>query len=85
MSTTKKVAYTGVGIALYVVLSMMAKIPVIAHISLDLGYLAFAVYLYHIGTLPGTIVGTAGCIAVPARMGGRPNCNRPDLRADGQA
>lgn len=64
MNTTKKVAYTGVGIALYVVLSMMAKIPIIAHISLDLGYLVFAVVLYHMGTVPGMIVGGAGCVLV---------------------
>ena len=64
MNTTKKVAFTGMGIALYVVLSMVAKIPVIAHISLDLGYLAFAVVLYHMGTVPGMIVGGVGCVLV---------------------
>ena len=64
MSITRKVAFTGMGIALYVVLSMVAKIPVIAHISLDLGYIAFAVILYHIGVIPGTIVGAAGCVLV---------------------
>ena len=64
MSMTKKVAFTGMGIALYVVLSMVAKIPVIAHISLDMGYIAFAVMLYHFGTIPGTIVGAVGCVLV---------------------
>ena len=64
MNTTRKVAYTGMGIALYVVLSMVAKIPVIAHISLDLGYIAFAIALYHMGALYGTIVGAAGCVII---------------------
>ena len=64
MSRTRKIAYTGVGIALYVVLSMVAKIPVISHISLDLGYIAFAVMLYYLGTFYGTIVGAAGCVIV---------------------
>lgn len=64
MNTTRKIAYTGMFIALYVVLSMSAKIPVVAHISLDLGYIAFAIALYHMGIISGTIVGAAGCAII---------------------
>lgn len=44
MKNTTKITLTAVGVAMYVVLSMIAKIPVIAHISLDLGYIVLAVY-----------------------------------------
>lgn len=64
MNKTTRIALTGIGIALYVVLSMVAKIPVIAHIRLDLGYIAFAVYCYHLGTISGMIVGGAGCVLI---------------------
>ena len=64
MNTTKKIALTGIGIALYVVLSMTAKIPLIGHISLDLGYIALAVYCYHLGIIPGMVVGGAGCVII---------------------
>lgn len=62
--TTLKICYTAVGIALYVVLSMTAKIPVISHISLDLGYVALAVFCYHFGGVTGAIVGGAGCAII---------------------
>ena len=37
MKKTKKIALLGMGIALYVVLGAMVKIPLIAHIQTDLG------------------------------------------------
>lgn len=53
------------GIALYVVVSMMLKIPTgIGHISLDLGYIVLAVYCMRFGPLGGAIVGGAGCTVV---------------------
>lgn len=61
---TRRIAITSIGIALYVVLSMMAKIPVIAHISLDLGYIVFAMYCYYMGASAAMIVGGAGCVLV---------------------
>lgn len=60
--STLYITYTALGIALYVVLSMTMKIPVISHISLDLGYIAFALMCYHFGAIPGMIVGGAGCV-----------------------
>ena len=45
----KMIAYYGLGIALYVVLGMAMKVPLIGHIGLDLGYVAFGCYLYLFG------------------------------------
>ena len=64
MTNTKKITFTAIGIALYVVLSMSMKIPLIAHISLDLGYIAFALYCYHFGAISGMIVGGVGCVLI---------------------
>ncbi len=64
MSKTKSVCLTGIGIALYVVLSMLIKIPVIGHISLDLGYIVLAIYCYFYGEISGAIVGACGCFLV---------------------
>lgn len=61
---TKKISLYGLGIALYVALSMTAKIPVVGHASLDLGYIVFAVYCYYYGSFAGAIVGSIGCTLV---------------------
>ena len=61
MNRTKKITYLGMGIALYVVLSMTIKIPLINQIKTDFGYLAFGAFLNLFG-IAGTIVGVAGCI-----------------------
>lgn len=57
---TKKVTYIGIGIALYIVVSMLLNIPLIGHIRLDCGYIVYAVYLYFFGYL-GIAVGVVGC------------------------
>lgn len=57
----KMIAYYGLGIALYVVLGMAMKIPLISHIGLDLGYVAFGCYLYLFGA-PAAIIGIIGCM-----------------------
>ena len=63
MSTTKKVAYLGIGIALYVVLGCVMNIPLLAnsHLQTDLGYIAFGVYCCVFGWL-GVFVGAIGCV-----------------------
>lgn len=60
-NSTSKICHLGIGIALYVVLSMTLKIPIIGHIQTDLGYVAFGTYLGMFGT-PGIIVGVIGCL-----------------------
>lgn len=69
MNRTRKITYLGMGITLYVVISMMLKIPVVNRIKLDLGYLVFAYYLCGFGP-SGTIVGTAGCLIANLLAGG---------------
>ncbi|MBR2577779.1 MAG: ECF transporter S component [Erysipelotrichaceae bacterium] len=61
MKKTRKMTYLAMGIALYVVISIMLKIPVINRIKLDLGYLVFAYYLCEFGVI-ATVVGVLGCI-----------------------
>lgn len=66
----KSICVTAMGIALYVALSMTAKIPVISHIGLDLGYVVLAVYCYIYGPIAGAIVGAAGCTLVSLLVSG---------------
>lgn len=55
---TKNITLTAIGIALYVCLSMVMKIPVI------LGYIVLAVYCYLYGGISGAIVGACGCFLI---------------------
>lgn len=57
----KLICNLGMGIALYTVLGMMVKIPLIGNIQTDLGYIAFGAYLYIFGA-PAAIVGIVGCL-----------------------
>ena len=65
----KKIAYYGMGIALYVVLSLTIKIPLINHIKTDFGYVVFGAFLNLFGA-EATIVGVAGCILSNMLTGG---------------
>lgn len=58
----KNIAITGIGIALFVVLSLCLQVPVFENYYLCLGYIAMIVYLYSVGTVSGTIVGVFGTI-----------------------
>lgn len=58
----RKVATIGMGIALFVVLSMLLKITVFENYYLCAGYIAMAIFLYSFGVVSGTIVGTVGTI-----------------------
>jgi hypothetical protein len=51
----------GLGVALYVVLSFTVKIPLLARIRTEPGYIAFGVFLCLFG-YPATSVGVLGCI-----------------------
>lgn len=57
-----RITRLGLGIALFVVLTMCLQVPVFENYYLCLGYVVMAVYLYSIGTLEGTIIGVAGVI-----------------------
>ena len=65
MVKTKNICLTALGIALYVCVSMLLKIPTgIGHLSLDLGYIVLAVYCYIYGGVSGAVVGACGCFLV---------------------
>lgn len=64
-TNTKKLCLTAMGVALYVAVSMMVKIPLLTgHLALDLGYVVLAVYAFQLGAIPAAIVGGAGCCLV---------------------
>ena len=56
------VTVTGIGIALFVVLSLCLQVPVFDNYYLCLGYVAMAVYCYCFGTFSGTVVGVLGVV-----------------------
>lgn len=60
--STKFAAYNGIGIALFVVLTMCLQVPVFENYYLCLGYVVMMVYCYKFGAVPGAIVGSAGVI-----------------------
>ncbi len=58
----KKITYTAMGIALFVVLTLCVQVPVFQNYYLCLGYVTMAVYCFSFGTLSGTIVGALGVV-----------------------
>ena len=62
MDNVKRVSITGMGIALFVVLTLCLQVPVFENYYLCLGYVAMAVYCFSVGTAEGTIVGVLGVI-----------------------
>ena len=69
MNKTRKIAFLGLGIALYAVLSAFVIIPIINRIKLDLGYIVFGIYLNNLGII-SSIVGVLGCIIGNLLKGG---------------
>lgn len=64
LDRTRRITATGIGIALYAVVSMILKIPLVNHITLDLRYVVLGVYCYLYGGTIGAIVGAVGCVLV---------------------
>ena len=61
---------TGLGIALFVVLTMCLQVPVFENYYLCLGYIVMAVWLSAAGTASGTAVGILGVILYCVLTGG---------------
>ena len=59
---TRFVTLNGIGIALFVVLTMCLQVPVFENYYLCLGYVVMMVYCYKFGPASGAIVGTLGVI-----------------------
>ena len=62
MKNTKNICIVGIGIALFVALSMCLRVPIFENYYLCLGYIVMSVYCYSYGPIYGSIVGTAGTI-----------------------
>lgn len=62
LTNTQKICITAIGVALFITLSMCLRVPVFQNYYLCLGYIVMAVWLYSVGTISGTIVGTLGTI-----------------------
>lgn len=58
----KGIAISGIGIALFVVMSLCLQVPVFENYYLCLGYIVMAVYCYSIGVGSGTLIGTIGVV-----------------------
>ena len=61
-NTVKQITIGGIGIALFVVLSLCLQVPVFDNYYLCLGYIVMAVYCYSIGTISGTVISTLGIV-----------------------
>ena len=61
-NTIKQITIGGIGIALFVVLSLCLQVPVFDNYYLCLGYIVMAIYCYSIGTISGTVISTLGII-----------------------
>jgi uncharacterized membrane protein len=70
MSRTSYIAVNGVGIALFVVLTMCLQVPVFENFYLCLGYLVMMVYCRRFGPLSGALVGGIGVILYCVLTGG---------------
>ena len=60
--TTKKLCFTALGIALYVVLALCLQVPVFENYYLCLGYIAMAVYCWYFGPFSAAAVGGLGVV-----------------------
>lgn len=71
MKKTKQIAVTAIFTALYYVLSVMLKIPIAGHITLDLGYIALTVGAVYLGALPAMLIGSLGALLESATLSSR--------------
>lgn len=62
MKEVKYICTVALGIALFVVLTLMIQVPIFENYYICLGYLVMLVYLYKFGTTAGTLVGTVGVV-----------------------
>ena len=68
--SVKKICINGIGIALFVVMTLCLQVPVFENYYLCLGYVAMAFYTYYFGTTSGVLVGTVGVFLYCILTGG---------------
>ena len=59
---TRSVTFIGLGIALFVVLSMCLRVPVFENYYLCLGYIVMTIYIWNFAWYEGAIVGSLGVV-----------------------
>lgn len=62
LSKSRYVAFTAIGVALYVALGFAVQVPVFENYYVYLGYVVMLLYAYVFGTGPACAVGGIGCI-----------------------
>jgi len=70
MKTTKRICINGLGIALFVALTLCIQMPIFQNYYICLGYFVMTAFLYIFGTISGTLVGTLGVILYCIVTGG---------------
>lgn len=68
--STKRITRVAMGVALFVVLSLMLQVPVYQNYYVSLGYFVMAMYMWSFGAVDGTIVGAAGVVLYCIITGG---------------
>lgn len=58
----KKICFTAMGVALYVVLALCLQVPVFENYYLCLGYVSMMVFCYYFGAASGITVGVLGVV-----------------------
>lgn len=58
--TTRRICFTAMGVALYVVLALCLQVPVFENYYLCLGYVSMMVFCYYFGAASGITVGVLG-------------------------
>ena len=59
---TRKICFTAMGVALYVVLALCLQVPVFENYYLCLGYISMLVFCYYFGPVSGMAVGVLGVV-----------------------
>lgn len=70
MKKTKFICMNAMGIALFVALSLCLQVPIFENYYLCLGYFVMTAFLYIMGPVSGTLVGTLGVILYCVITGG---------------
>lgn len=68
--SVNKICINGIGIALFVVMTLCLQVPVFENYYLWLGYVAMAFFTYYLGTTSGVLVGTIGVFLYCLLTGG---------------
>lgn len=69
MKNIRRISVVALLTALYFVLAVLIKIPLVGHIYLDMGYIALMVGAVYLGAVPAAIIGAIGALLESAMIG----------------